>query len=227
MRIEKINENQLKVILNHSDLAERNIDLIELVSGSDKTHSFIMEMMEIALSEYDFKPANAPIIVEAAPLSVDSFMLIITKVSGDAADAKRAGGGETRIDIISEISKYVQSKKQFTKPQKPYQPAKQPERHTIFFFNGLDDAIKACSRLRGVFEGKSLLAKLDGRYYLFLHNTQISARPQIARLDACLSEYGAKFRANLLFEHYLREHGEVIISEYATVKLGEYLCEKP
>ena len=37
-------------------------------------------MMETALEEHDFDTHNVPLMIEAVPLSVDSIMIIVTKV---------------------------------------------------------------------------------------------------------------------------------------------------
>lgn len=219
MKIEKISDNQIKIILNRTDLTERNIDLIELVNGSDKTHNLLKEMMEQALVEYNFQISNSPIVIEAAPLSVDSLMLIITKMDADAVDM----GIENGFNLLSEIAKLTGYKKKGLTQSKARIVKKQEEIHTIFSFEKLDDVIDASVRLYGIFNGESFLVKNSGKYFLMLFNIQEDNKPPIGKLDSILAEYGQKHAANNLSEQFLKEHGEVLINDRATVKLAEYM----
>lgn len=80
MQFEKINENQIRCTLNQLDLAERHMNMKELTYGSDKARELFQEMLQTAASEYGFDAEDLPIMIEAVPLSMDSLMLVITKV---------------------------------------------------------------------------------------------------------------------------------------------------
>ena len=51
MKIEKINESQIKLILTQADLSERNIKLEDLTIPSEKTQALFHDIMEKALEE--------------------------------------------------------------------------------------------------------------------------------------------------------------------------------
>ena len=80
MKIERINDNQIRCTLTGSDLSSRNLNLIELAYGTDKARSLFQEMMQKASSEVGFQADDTPLMIEAIPLSAESIMLIITKV---------------------------------------------------------------------------------------------------------------------------------------------------
>lgn len=80
MKIEKINENQIRCTLTKADLEERQIRLSELAYGSDKAKDLFRDMMQQASSEFGFEADNIPLMIEAIPLSADSIILIISKV---------------------------------------------------------------------------------------------------------------------------------------------------
>ncbi|MGN0165022.1 MAG: adaptor protein MecA [Lachnospiraceae bacterium] len=80
MKIEKINDNQIKCTLSKQDLEERKIRLSELVYGSDKAKQLFRDMMHMAAVECGFDGEEMPIMVEAIPSVKDSLVLIITKV---------------------------------------------------------------------------------------------------------------------------------------------------
>ncbi len=80
MKIEKLNDNQIRCILEKSDLETRKIELSELTVGSEKARAFFDEMMEQASREVGFSPENKPLMVEAIPVSQECIVLVITKV---------------------------------------------------------------------------------------------------------------------------------------------------
>ena len=80
MRIEKVNENQIRCVLTREDLADRQIKLSELAYGSEKAKSLFKEMIQQANFEVGFDVDGFPLMVEAIPVSAESIILIITKV---------------------------------------------------------------------------------------------------------------------------------------------------
>ena len=80
LKIERINENQIRCTLTSVDLNARNIRLSELAYGSDKTRNLFREMIQQASIETGFDVDDIPLVIEAIPLASGSIMLIITKV---------------------------------------------------------------------------------------------------------------------------------------------------
>ena len=80
MKIEKLNDNQIRCTLTRADLADRELKLSELVCGSEKAKSLFQDMMQQASSQFGFETEDMPLMIEAVPASADSIVLIITKV---------------------------------------------------------------------------------------------------------------------------------------------------
>ena len=80
MKIEKINENQIKCTLNKNDLASRQIKVSELAYGTEKAKLLFQDMMQQAASEFGFHAEDLPLMIEAIPIPGGSIVLIITKV---------------------------------------------------------------------------------------------------------------------------------------------------
>lgn len=80
MKIERINENQIRCILTKSDLLERHIKISELAYGSEKAKELFRDMMEQASMDFGFDADDIPLMIEAIPASRDSIVLVITKV---------------------------------------------------------------------------------------------------------------------------------------------------
>ncbi len=80
MKIEKVNENQIRCTLTREDLADRQLKLSELAYGTEKAKRLFRDMMQQAAYECGFEAEDIPLMIEAIPLSADTIILIITKV---------------------------------------------------------------------------------------------------------------------------------------------------
>ena len=79
MKIERINENQIRCTLGKEDLANRQIKLSELAYGSDKAKKLFQDMMIQASNEVGFEANDIPLVIEAIPVSSECIVLIVTK----------------------------------------------------------------------------------------------------------------------------------------------------
>lgn len=80
MKIEKINDRQIRCILTKEDLEDRKIRLSELVCGGEKARGLLRDMMTRAARELGFSFNNNPLMIEAVPTGKDQLVLIITRV---------------------------------------------------------------------------------------------------------------------------------------------------
>ena len=80
MRIEKINDHQIRCTLNQKDLSDRELRISELAYGSEKAKALFRDMMQQASYEFGFEAEDIPLMVEAIPMYPDSLVLVITKV---------------------------------------------------------------------------------------------------------------------------------------------------
>ena len=80
MKIEKINDRQIRCILTKEDLEDRKIRLSELVYGGEKARGLFRDMLMKAAEELGFDYNNNPLMVEAVPTGHEQLVLIITRV---------------------------------------------------------------------------------------------------------------------------------------------------
>lgn len=80
MKIERINDNQIRCTLSNFDLSMRNLNLNELTYGSEKAKLLFREMIQRASNEVGFEADDIPLMIEAIPMSNESIVLIITKI---------------------------------------------------------------------------------------------------------------------------------------------------
>ncbi len=80
MKIEKVNEHQIRCTLTREDLADRELKISELAYGTEKAKSLFRDMMQQAAYECGFEAEDIPLMIEAIPLNAECIVLIITKV---------------------------------------------------------------------------------------------------------------------------------------------------
>lgn len=80
MRIEKINDKQIRCTLNQKDLQERELGLSELAYGTAKAKALFRDMMQQASYEFGFVADDIPLMIEAIPLLPEALILVVTKI---------------------------------------------------------------------------------------------------------------------------------------------------
>ncbi len=80
MKIEKVNDNQIRCTLTKEDLADRQLKLSELAYGTEKAKVLFRDMMQQAAYEFGLQAEDIPLMIEAIPLSADTIIRTITKV---------------------------------------------------------------------------------------------------------------------------------------------------
>ena len=80
MKIEKVNDRQIRCTLTKNDLVSRNLKMSELAYGTDKAKNLFRDMMREAHHRFGFEVEDIPLMIEAIPISNDAIVLVITKV---------------------------------------------------------------------------------------------------------------------------------------------------
>jgi len=204
MRIEKVNENVLRVTITLNDLEERNIDLGSLNYNSPAAQELFWDMMEKAEEEYGFASGNSQLIFEASPENEAGFIVTITKVDAD---------GE-----FESIQKYIKSKYKNSDLRQKKKKSKVCSALKIYCFNSIDDLCKLSKRIASFYKGESSVFKCKTSYYLLLTGCSISS----ASLDILMCEYSTQIGNASFFEGYLNEYGEKTIQNNAIDTLNSY-----
>ncbi len=80
MKIEKVNDHQIRCTLTKADLADRELKISELAYGTEKAKNLFRDMMQQASYEFGFDAEDIPLMIEAIPLNSECIVLVITKV---------------------------------------------------------------------------------------------------------------------------------------------------
>lgn len=239
MKIEKLNDNQIRCTLTRADLVERQIKLSELVCGGEKAKSLFQDMMRQAFSEFGFEAEDTPLMIEAVPTSPDSIVLIVTKVDDpEELDSKFSKFGaswndikskkhhmldklEGAEDILDLINKVKDAVTDTVKQAAEETNDKKLPRIRLFSFSNLDSVIHACQLLKTMYNGSNTLYKDtdEGVFILALTQSQHSTT-EFNKVCNMLSEYGSLEKVSSAVIAFLEEHCEIIVAADAVQQLG-------
>ncbi len=80
MKIERVNDHQIRCTLTRDDLAKRDLKITELAYVTEKAKELFQDMMQQANIEFGFDAEDTPLMIEAIPINSECIVLIITKV---------------------------------------------------------------------------------------------------------------------------------------------------
>lgn len=223
MKIERINDNQIKCTLTRSDLASRQIRMSELVYGNEKTKGLFQDMMEQASSEVGFEASDLPLMIEAIPVSMDCIVLMITKVE-DAEEMDTKFSSFTHLnEIFSDDKEAPEVAPAEEKPvgKDLFSSVTASSMERLFSFDSLDTVIRFAHHISDIYHGENSLYKCPetGRYYLLLGKSGHNIKEFGLVCNSAL-EYGSKEFYNFARGAYLNEHYEKILDGDAIQSLA-------
>ena len=236
MKIEKLNENQIRCTLTHADLAARHLKLSELAYGTEKAKSLFRDMMQQASFDFGFEAEDIPLMIEAIPAASDSSVLSITKVEDpeelDTRFSKFTPLGETdtlnsetleKLQGADEFLNLLNKVKEAAADVKPASgdTSSAPFSIRLFSFEDLDSVIQASRLLSPLYHGANTLYKdtENGMFILAIAPSEHS-RNEFNKICNMLSEYASPEKADSTILAFLEEHCEILISAEAVQKLS-------
>lgn len=238
MKIEKVNENQIRCTLTREDLISRELKISELAYGTEKAKNLFRDMMRQANFEFGFEAEDIPLMIEAIPLNAECIVLIITKVEDpeeldtrfsrfapsvteedldDGDDYPEAAENEV-LDLFHRV---LADGKRAAEETVEKDASGDAGRSRLFRISSLRQVMTLSRMLAAGYKGMSALYKdeKDDGYLLLL--TQ-GADTEAAFDRACnvVSEYGALQRMASGSETYLAEHCDTLIAADAIQALG-------
>lgn len=237
MKIEKVNENQIRCTLTREDLASRELKISELAYGTEKAKSLFRDMMQQANFEFGFEAEDIPLMIEAIPLNAECIVLIITKVEDpEELDTRfsRFAPSVTEDDDYDEDEEYddhgdhqemldlfrrLQESKADTEAEpSPKENTSEEEklRTRIFSLDSLQQVMSAAAVTGSRFHGLSTLYKDErNQRYLLVLTQGDSGRDDFDRVSNMISEYGSLQRTMPASRTFLEEHYEALIPNHA------------
>ena len=195
MKIEKITDNKIRIILNLEDLKAKNIDLHSLMSNSIESQSLFVDMLDEAEKELGFYTNDSKISVEALASADGVFIFTITKVDEEVTKRKTLK--------IKRKSTNINNQK------------------AIYKFNSFEELCNYCTYINdnktldiNSFSNNSSLYFYNNNYYLVFSNIDTNYS-NIKKVYASLSEFAKNISKPEIFECKLLEYGKLIMKRNA------------
>ena len=203
MRIEKLNEDKIRITLNIDDLKEKNIDLHDFMSNSIESQELFIDMLNKAKQEVGFITDDYKIMIEALAMADGNFVLTVTRIN-PVTDTKK------KKIHIKRKSQNINLKT------------------TIYCFDTFDEFCDFCTYLQNSkfnnfsdFVNKISLFLYNEQYFLVLKDIN-SNFTLLKNFCSSITEFGCFVNNSSLFERKLLEYGTVIIPENAILKCQKY-----
>lgn len=200
MKIEKLTENKVRIILNIDDLEEKNINLHDLMSSDLEAQNIFMDILDEVEEKVGFNTKGCKIAIEAMATSDGNFIFTVTKSSAEIKEEKR------------KTAKVTLKRK----------TEKMENKTAIYSFVSFDEFCNLCTyinNIEGVNNFKGIaknvsLYNFHNTYYLILSNINTEYK-YLAKFYVSITEF-AKFAGNTnSLESKIKEHGKVVMSKNA------------
>ena len=201
MKIEKITDNKIRIILNLDDLKAKNIDLHSFMSNSIESQSLFIEMLNEAERTVGFYVNDSKILIEALASAEGLFVFTITKVKDDSPKKR----------TISIKRKTITNYKK-----------------AIYMFESFEEFCSFCTYLNNHNFGdlkclaqNTSLYTLENMYYLVVSNINMNFT-NIHVFLATISEFAKAINHPEEFESKLLEYGKPLMKRNAIVRSIEF-----
>lgn len=203
MRIERVADNKIKVLIDKEEAKEWNITVNKISQNTPEAQEMFLYAIGLAKESVDFSVDGAKLFVETIPSFEDGIGMFITKVATDKEL-------ETAVNNCGYKGKVRKSE---------LKPKRVKVYKYIYSFDELDDASRAAQMLMSVYCGSSTLYKLDNRYYLHLTPKETV---HIIEADLVLCEFAHREQKCQYLLGRLNEYGEIMIRDNAIEVLDKY-----
>lgn len=251
MKIEKMNDHQIRCTLTKDDLAKRQLKISELAYGTEKAKNLFRDMMEQASFEFGFEAEDIPLMIEAIPMSSECIVLIITKVENpEELDTRFSkfmpqiqNSSEELEDFISDLAeqdsevldlfrKIQETHSQKSKPQISTKTLNAVETKedgekiinvsVMYTFPSLAMLTKLARMSENLFDGiNSLYKDARNNQYILVITNNECSKSSFNKICNMLSEYGELMNLTGMTEEFLEEHHSPIIVNNALQTLAK------
>ncbi len=210
MKIEKLTENKIRIILHQEDFIDKSTNIHNLLLQIPDSSSLLLEILNKAQKEVGFDTDGYKLLIETSYTGDDTCVFTITKYNSINSNS-------------------------FSKASKKYLTIKRKNTHlqntNIYSFNTFEDFCNFCNSinrtkllsLKGLFKNCILYSYLD-TYYLFIDNLNNSST-ELKIFTNIITEFSTKVNYSKNFEAKLKEYGNLIIKNNA-IKTGiKYFCK--
>lgn len=185
MKIEKIDQNKIRIILKQDDLKDKKFDINKILLSTNASQNLFLELLNKAEKELDFYTDGHKLLIEAYSQDDDFYIITITKyiLSKSKFKKEKIKTNSCRIyafDTLEDFCAYCQ----FVYKAKNTDFKKLYKNSSLYFYNNT--------------------------YYLVLEKIHY-INPSFIILHSSLLEFSKLVQNPKTFKYKLKEHGKIII----------------
>lgn len=213
MKIEKLNENKIRITFDIRDLEEKNVDFHSFMSNPIESQNLFLNMLEQAEKEVGFETKDCKILIEALATSNGNFVVTVTRVLPETENLNILPRKKIRVKRKTNVTNYTNSK--------------------IFEFASFDDFYDYCTSLQSNFInkinkelGSSNLYCYNSKYYLIIDKLS-NNKDFIKSFYSSILEFAKLIINSSTYKNKISEHGKLIIKRNAIYKCnGKFKSKK-
>lgn len=191
MKIEKLNENRIRITFNHSDLQENNMDVHSFMSNSIESQSLFLTMLDEAEREVGFITDNYKLCIEAIALSNGTFIITVTRIEKEVLKSARVQAHRKNNMVQNNM--------------------------LIYQFSSFDDFCNfenfltiSLPNLVEQLSGSNSLYQYHNCFFLILQNIDAS---YMNVLSSAISEFATAVESSDLILHKIKECGKLVTQQ--------------
>ena len=186
MKIEKLTENKIRVIVEPSELGLSNDNVHTMMHKTIGSQEFFLNILRKAEKEVDFNTDGCKLLIETFSSFDDFFVFTITKY---IPNAPKNTGTNKKLIVKRKTFPNINQK-------------------AICRFDNFDAFCEFCNAAKVLQSINSSLYSWKGFYYLILKNVDVKSY-------SILSEFAKFISSSDIFEYKLLEHGNAVIKKNA------------
>lgn len=208
MKIEKLTENKIRVIINLEDFKNTNTNIENIAKPSAEARSFLLDILLKAEKEVGFHTDGCKLLIEAFSSSDGVCIFTITKYTEKDS---------IKDNLNSLFSNNISGRKLVVKRKELHTEKK----NMIYSFENFETFCDFCNNIYNMKEinvdsvSKNIsLFLYNDTYYLTLSNINIKYK-NLKLFYSCISEFAKSTLFSEHFQNKLQEHGTTIIKKKA------------
>lgn len=203
MKIEKLTENKIRILLNNEEIKSRNMNNDAVFSKNVESQLLFLEILESAKKQVGFNTDGYKLLIEGFSSADSNLVVTITRFLD-----------KTAFPVNSSIKNKNKKVKVCKKPISFISS------NCTYIFDSFESFCDLCNRInfsslstKGFAKQVSLYL-LNNNYYLVLKNVNKNHK-DCKKIISLILEFGKYVNSSLAFESKLLEHGKIIINKNA------------
>ena len=211
MKIEKLTENKIRIIINLDELSKKNIDINSLAANNEKAHKLFQSILKEAEKQVGFKVKDCRLLVEIYSTQEGNIIFTLTKYKN-----------ELNTTISEKSTKNLRFKRKTLDNN---------YKNTIYKFDTFEEFCSFCTYCNNTnlksldsFAKNISFFEFKNSYYLVF--TNINTNFQYLNLFyTAISEFSNLVSTSIVLKSRLNERGKAIFKTNAIKKCIEYFVK--